>query len=99
MNRPEGITKRTDIRGVCDTCNGDMPPSAAVVTSAAMRVLVEAGFWPSPPGSPADFLERSTPQVREIIRRKFLREAYGDFAVCPACLDRIDKFVTDAPRS
>lgn len=97
MDRPDGVVLRQDIAGVCDTCNADMPRSAAVVTRGAMRMLVEAGFWPVPPGSPADFIEQRTPGIRTIARRKYLREEYGDFAVCAACLARIDAHSIGSP--
>jgi len=92
MEKPDGIVIRRDYSGLCDLCNAAMTASAAVVTAPAMRLLVEAGFWPVPPNSPAWAIEQRLPQMRAHFRRQYLREEFGDFAVCQACLDRVNEF-------
>lgn len=99
MTRPEGITNKQDISGSCDLCNSHMPPSGGIVTSRAMKALVEAGFDPLPDSGPTDFIMQlmelqgvSRAASRAQMKSKFLNEQMGNLGICPDCFRKIEVF-------
>jgi len=96
MNKPEGITQRTDISGICDLCNSKMQASGGVVTASAMRLLVEGGFTPWTLNeiwnTMSKAIEKQGVNANTMIRRKYILEEFGDFGVCPQCYKKVCDF-------
>ena len=99
MKKPEGITSRTDLPGICDLCNVSMEQSGGLVTSRAMRLLIEGGFDPFVLGKFNNFfneklktMELPMNVVSSLLRQPYLKEELGDFGICPDCFKAVCDF-------